>query len=121
MINVSKVPKNRNSMRYFSAVQENTIAKSIGAKTTSNSGAARFTAGDVITNDFLIEAKTTTKPKESFSIKKEWITKNNLERMQLGKPYCALAFQFAPNSPNYYVIDEKLFKKLLEYMEGDCL
>ena len=41
--------------------------------------------------------------------------------MQLGKPYCALAFQFAPNSPNYYVIDEKLFKKLLEYMEGDCL
>ena len=58
---------------------------------------------------------------ESFSIKKEWLTKNNLERMQLGKPYCALAFQFAPNTPNYYVIDEKLFKKLLEYMEGDCL
>ena len=118
---MSKVPKNHSATRYFSAVQENTIAKSIGAKTTSNSGAARFAAGDLTTNDFLIEAKTTTKPKDSFSIKKEWLTKNNLERMQLGKPYCALAFQFAPNSPNYYVIDENLFKKLLEYMEGDCL
>jgi hypothetical protein len=118
---MSKVPKNKNSTRYFSSVQENTIAKSIGGKTQAGSGSAKFYAGDVITNDFLIEAKTTTKPKESFSIKKEWITKNNLERMQLGKPYCALAFQFAPNSPNYYVIDEKLFKKLLEYMEGDCL
>ena len=118
---MSKVPKNKKSTRYFSSVQENTIAKSIGGKTTVNSGASLYTCGDITTNDFLIEAKTTTKPKESFSIKKEWITKNNLERMQLGKPYCALAFQFAPNSPNYYVIDEKLFKKLLEYMEGDCL
>ena len=118
---MSKVPKNKKSTRYFSSVQENTIANSIGGNTTSNSGASRFNCGDITTNDFLIEAKTTTKPKESFSIKKEWITKNNLERMQLGKPYCALAFQFAPNTPNYYVIDEKLFKKLLEYLEGDCL
>ena len=115
------MPKNKQSTRYFSSVQENTIAKSIGGKTTVNSGASLYTCGDITTNDFLIEAKTTTKPKESFSIKKEWLTKNNLERMQLGKPYCALAFQFAPNTPNYYVIDEKLFKKLLEYMEGDCL
>ena len=38
---MSKVPKNRNSMRYFSSVQENTIAKSIGGKTTVNSGASR--------------------------------------------------------------------------------
>ena len=118
---MSKVPKNHSSMRYFSAVQENNIAKNIGGKTTVNSGGSYFAAGDITTNDFLIEAKTTTKPKDSFSIKKEWLTKNNLERMQLGKPYCALAFQFAPNSPNYYVIDENLFKKLLEYMEGDCL
>ena len=118
---MSKVPKNHSSMRYFSAIQENNIAKNINGKTTVNSGASLYACGDITTNDFLIEAKTTTKPKESFSIKKEWITKNNLERMQLGKPYCALAFQFAPNSPNYYVIDEKLFKKLLEYVEGDCL
>ena len=111
----------KGTTRYFSDKQETTIAHDIGGKRVSGSGSPHFCAGDVITNDFLIEAKTTTKPKDSFSIKKEWITKNNLERMQLGKPYCALAFQFAPNSPNYYVIDENLFKKLLEYMEGDCL
>lgn len=118
---MSKVPKNKQSTKYFSTKQEQVIAKNIGGKTVPGSGSPHFYGGDVITNDFLIEAKTTTKPKESFSIKKEWITKNNLERMQVGKPYCALAFQFAPNTPNYYVIDEKLFKKLLEYMEGDCL
>ena len=118
---MSKLTKNKSSTKYFSSRQEDSISKFLGRNTVPGSGSPRFYAGDVITNDFLIEAKTTTKPKESFSIKKEWITKNNLERMQLGKPYCALAFQFAPNSPNYYVIDEKLFKKLLEYMEGDCL
>ena len=119
---MGKLTKNKSSTKYFSSRQENDIAKSIGGKTQAGSGSAKFYAGDVVTNDFLIEAKTTTKPKESFSIKKEWLLKNNLERMQLGKPYGALAFQFAPDSPNYYVIDEKLFKKLLEYVEkGDCL
>ena len=117
---MSKVPKNRQSTRYFSSRQENTVAHNIGGKTTSNSGASKFNAGDILTNDFLIECKTTTKPKESFSIKKDWILKNDLERMSLGKPYSALAFQFAPDSPNYYVINESLFKKLLDYMESEC-
>lgn len=120
---MAKVPKNKNSTRYFSSVQENNIAKNLNAKTTINSGASKFSAGDIITNDFLIEAKTTTKEQASFSIKKEWITKNNVERMALGKPYCALAFQFEPNGNNYYIINENLFKKLLNYIEGDggCL
>lgn len=119
---MGKLTKNKSSTKYFSSRQENSISKFLEGNTVPGSGSPHFCVGDVTTNDFLIEAKTTTKPKESFSIKKEWLTKNNLERMQLGKPYGALAFQFAPNSPNYYVIDEKLFKKLLEYVEkGDCL
>lgn len=38
---MSKVPKNHSATRYFSAVQENNIAKNIGGKTTVNSGASR--------------------------------------------------------------------------------
>lgn len=117
---MSKIPKNRQSTRYFSSRQENSVANNIGGRTQPGSGSPRFCAGDVVTNDFLVECKTTTKPKESFSIKKDWILKNDLERMSLGKPYSALAFQFAPDSPNYYVINESLFKKLLDYIESEC-
>lgn len=109
----------KGTTRYFSDKQETTVAHGVGGKKVSGSGSPRFCAGDVLTNDFLIECKTTTKPKESFSIKKDWILKNDLERMSLGKPYSALAFQFAPDSPNYYVINESLFKKLLDYMESE--
>ena len=34
----------------------------------------------------------------------------------MNKPYSALAFDFGDNE-NHYVIDEKLFKLLLEYIE----
>ena len=109
----------KGTTRYFSNKQETTVANTLNGNKVSGSGSPRFCAGDVLTNDFLIECKTTTKPKESFSIKKDWILKNDLERMSLGKPYSALAFQFAPDSPNYYVINESLFKKLLDYMERE--
>ena len=105
---------NKNSTRYFSTKQENYIAKLVNGTTTANSGAARFNAGDVITKDFLFECKTSTKPKQSFSIKKEWIEKNERERMDLQKPYSALVFQFEENGENYFVIKEKLFKEMLD-------
>ena len=117
---MGKLTKNKSCTKYFSSRQEDSVSKFLGGRTQPGSGSAKFYAGDVVTNDFLIECKTTTKPKESFSIKKDWILKNDLERMSLGKPYSALAFQFAPDSPNYYVINESLFKKLLDYMEREC-
>lgn len=108
---------NKNSTRYCSHKQEETIAKLVGGKLSSNSGASKYNCGDVLTKDFLIEAKTTMKPKDSFSIKKEWLIKNNLERQFKNKPYGALAFQFEPDGENYFIIDSNLFKKLVSYME----
>lgn len=108
----------KGTTRYFSSKQEEYIAKLIGGRTTANSGASRFNAGDVVTEDWLIECKTTTKPKESFSIKKEWITKNERERMDLQKPYSALVFQFEEDGQNYFVINEKNFKILLDSMKN---
>lgn len=37
---MSKVPKNKQSTRYFSSRQENSVANNIGGRTTSNSGAS---------------------------------------------------------------------------------
>ena len=110
---------NRNSTRYFSNKQEKTIAKALDGKRVSNSGAPDFLGGDVKTNQFLIEAKTVTKPKSSFSIKKDWILKNKEEAFAMHKPYCALAFNFGPDEENYYIIDEKLFKELVKYKEEE--
>ena len=46
--------KNKDSTRYFSSKQEEYVAKLINGKTVSNSGAAKFTCGDVISDDFII-------------------------------------------------------------------
>lgn len=97
--------------RKFSSKQEQYIAELLDGKQQSNSGATAYNKGDVITDDWLIECKTTTKPKSSFSIKKEWIDKNFVERVEMLKPYSAIAFQFEPNGTNYFVIDEKTFTK----------
>ena len=104
--------RNKNATRYYSRRQEQTISKNVNGKLVANSGAIRFGAGDILTDNFLIECKTCMEDKKSFSIKKEWIDKNKEEAFAMRKSYSALAFNFGPNSENYYIIDEKLFKIL---------
>ena len=57
----------------------------------------------------LLECKTKTSPSESISIKKEWLVKNESERVFMGKKYSAIAFNFGPDENSYYIIDEFLF------------
>lgn len=103
----------RKPTRYYSNKQEKKVAKAIGGKQVVNSGATTFYKGDVVTDNWLIECKTTTATcKASFSIKKEWIEKNKEEAFAMRKSYSAIAFSFGENEPNYYIIDEKLFKIL---------
>ena len=105
----------KGTTRYFSSKQEQYVAKLLGGTKVPNSGAIRCAGGDVrVDNDWLIECKTTMKPKESFSIKKEWIEKNERERMDLQIPYSAIVFQFEEGGTNYFVVDEKTFKKMKE-------
>ena len=104
--------------RFYSKRQENKVAKAVGGKRTANSGATTFSKGDVRTNSFLIECKTCTDARKSFTLKKEWFDKNKEEAFAMNKDYSAVAFDFG-DGENYYVIDERLFKTLINYLEGD--
>lgn len=107
------------STRYYSSKQEKAVAKKINGKKVANSGATSFCKGDVSTADWLIECKTCTTEKGSFSIKKEWLEKNKEEAFAMGKKYAALAFNYGPDQKNYYIIDEKTFTVLNELLSED--
>lgn len=111
--------KKNKSTRYYSDKQEKSIAKAVKGKQTPNSGATAFSKGDVITDSFLLEAKTQTSKKRTFTLHEEWFTKNQEEAFAMGKEHSAVVFNFGPNEPNYYVIDEKLFIKLKEIIENE--
>jgi hypothetical protein len=107
----------RNQGKDYSASQENDIARLLGGRVQSNSGGTRFGGGDVHTSEFFIEAKTPTKSQTSFSIKQEWIDKMCEQAFEQGKYNCALAFRFAPDGNDYFVINSRLMKQLVEYLE----
>lgn len=104
--------------RYYSNNQEKRVAKTVGGRKTANSGATKFSKGDVVTDDFLIECKTKTTQTDSTVIHKEWIMKNEEEAFAMGKMYSAVCFDFG-DKKNYYIISEKLFKQLLNYMKEE--
>lgn len=104
------------STREASANQEKKIAKELGGRRTPNSGATPFMKSDIyVGDDWSIEAKTCMQPKSSFSIKKQWLEKLKEEQYACNKMYSALCFDFGDNKNRYYVIDEKLFKQLIDY------
>lgn len=104
--------------RYYSSKQEKHIAKELGGKQVSNSGATRFDKGDVKLDSWLIEAKTCTTVKKSFAIKKEWLSKNAEEAFAMGKSYHTLAFDFG-DGEQYYIISEHLFKTLVNHLKKE--
>ena len=103
--------------RFYSNKQEKKVAKVLNGKQVANSGATKFNKGDVVTDNWLIECKTCTKEKRSFTIKEDWLIKNKEEAFDMGKDYNALAFNFGPDTQNYYVIDEYTFKELISKEE----
>ena len=94
------------------------MAKAIGGKQTANSGATAFSKGDVRTDLFLIECKTCVKSQKTFTVHKEWFTKNQEEAFAMGKPHNAVVFDFG-DGEQHYIINERLFKKLLKYLEEE--
>ena len=105
--------------RYYSSKQEKSVAKVVGGKQVSNSGATPFLKGDVQTDNVLFECKTCTTEKKSFSIKKEWLDKNEEEAFAMNKRYSVLVFNFGPDTDNYYIINEKTFKKFLDFLKAE--
>lgn len=102
--------------RFYSNRQEKAVAKVLNGKQTPNSGATPFNKGDIITDDFLLECKTCTESRKSFTIKKEWLDKNKEEAFAMNKSYSALVFDFGDNE-RHYIVDEKLFKILQECLK----
>lgn len=108
------------STRYYSKKQETKVAKAVGGKRTANSGATPFQKGDVITKDWLVECKTKTKDCSSFTIKEDWLLKNEEEAFAMGKNNSALCFDFGPSAnKRYYVISERLFEILKNHLEEE--
>lgn len=100
--------------KYASVVQEKHIEKITGGWRPTNSGGTKYEAGDVLTDIFFIEAKTTTKEKESFAIKKEWLEKMDFQCFSVGRTIPVLAFRFAPDAKmDYYVLPEYA---MIDYM-----
>lgn len=103
------------STREASSKQEKKISQKLGAKRTANSGATKFDKGDLsIGQEWLIEAKTCMEPKNSFSIKKEWLKKMKEEQYACNKLHSALCFDFGDEKERYYIINEDTFINLIE-------
>ena len=103
--------------RYYSKKQETAIAAATGGARTPNSGATAWSKGDVLTDQFLLEAKTKTTHSDTITIRKDWFQKNREEAAFMGKHYSALVFNFGPGEENHYIIDEYLFLELLDYLK----
>lgn len=102
--------------RFYSKRQETKVSKAVGGKRTANSGATMFSKGDVTTDLFLLECKTCTEPRQSFTLKREWFDKNREEAFAMHKDYSALVFDFG-DGVQHYVIDEDLFLELNNYLK----
>lgn len=104
--------------RYYSDKHEKRTAKNLGAKVQTSSGSSDFLKGDVISDTCLIECKTCTTEKKSFSIKKEWLDKIEEQCFEMRKRYPILAFDFG-DGDNYYIINEKTMKKFIEFLNNE--
>lgn len=112
---------NTEATRYFSDRQEKQVVKLIGGKQTANSGAGKWSKGDVVLPEasLMVECKTQVENKDSFRLKKEWLEKNLTEAKQSHYLNNCLAFNFGPDKENYFIIDEKLMKFLVEKLIED--
>ena len=110
--------KNKESTRFFSEEHEKSVQNELGGILSSNSGANRFRKGDLlIPQVMLVECKCSMTPKDSFSIKKEWIEKNKEEAFSQRVENSCIAFNFGPKQENYYVINSKLMQFLVDKLQ----
>lgn len=107
--------------KYYSTIQEKAVSKLLGGETNPSSGSSKFDKSDVKVRDAntLIECKTTITNKLSFSVKLAWLEKLKEEGFGQRLTNTALAFNFGPGQPNYFIIDERLMKILVDTLRDD--
>lgn len=114
--------KNKEATRYYSDIQEQRVAKTLGGYVQPNSGAGKFKKSDIMIKDasMSIECKTSMDNKESFSVKKEWFEKQKLEAFSNRLDNAVIAFNFGPDDKNdKFIIDYKLMKFLIEKLREE--
>lgn len=114
--------KNKASTREASSTQEKRIAQKLGGRVNPNSGAGMTKKGDIELSDIglLVECKTCMTPKQSFSIKKDWIEKNKQEAFMTRNNDSIIAFNFDyTDKRDYYIINDKLMRFLVEKLREE--
>lgn len=114
--------KNKSATRYASEIQEGRVAKLLGGVRNSNSGAGKFDKSDISVDgaSLSIECKTCMTPKDSFSIKKEWLKKSKEESFSNRFENSAIAFNFFfEDKEDYFIIDGKLMSFLVDKLKEE--
>ena len=112
---------NKQSTRYYSDLQQKKVCDVIDGKQTINSGASKFSVGDVVNDQvsLMCQCKTCMTDKQSFSIKKEWLEKNKNQAFAKRYENTCLAFNFGPEQKNYFIINENLMRFLVEKLKDE--
>lgn len=108
--------------RGASNIQEHRVARKLGGIQNSNSGAGKWDKSDVKVEkaSIAIECKTCMTPKKSMSIKRDWLEKNKEEAFTNRLEHSVIAFNFDYlDNKDYYIIDDKLMKFLVEKLEEE--
>ena len=96
-----------------SVEQEERVAKLIGGSRTPRSGGGAWKKGDVLSDDWFAECKTTVKPSLSYSVNKAVLDKADHERAEMHKQYGALAFTLGEDREDYFVINSRTLKAII--------
>lgn len=104
--------------RFYSSLQEITVANYLDGNLTPNSG-AKHKKGDILLDDTIIECKTKTKGSMTHTIKKDWIKTLIKECIAMGKKHWAIVFDFGSQKLNeqYVIIPIDDYKEYLELKE----
>ena len=114
--------KNKSATRYCSTVQEERVAKKLGGFRNTSSGSSKFNKSDIFVDkaSLSIECKTCMTPKDSFSIKKEWLKKSKEESFANRFENSAIAFNFFfEDKEDYFIIDGKLMSFLVDKLKEE--
>jgi hypothetical protein len=111
----------RMNNRDISKIQEKRIVKTLKqvqerARCTPGSGSYWANKGDVVSEDFRIEAKTKAKPSDQITIKKEWLNKIEMEALETRKTP-ALAISFG-DGVDYFILRAEDFIKIIEELKN---
>lgn len=98
--------------------QEERVARLFNGKRTPQSGGGKFVLGDVISEDFLVECKTSVTVKDSYSVKREILKKADEQRREMGKELYALAFSFG-DEEDFFVLNKKAMSRFL-YLQQEA-